>query len=539
MKQLIWQTQKVFLLSMTSSFNKYTRIVLLLLSISFNAIAQISIPRSLSLSLQSASVSQSLPASNVVTDIVIQNDTIWLGTGKGLSRSIDGGRSWKNYYNTPEFGTEDVSAIAVRGNEIWVATAHSVIRNDASLPEGSGFKRSTDGGITWVSIPQPLDTNNVDTLFWNSKSTIRALGITTAINNITYDIALTNNAVWITSFAGMVRRSTDKGQTWQRVIIPPDNLNSISINDSLAFDLSPSGGALGLRENLNHRAFSVFAENDSTIWIGTAGGINKTTDNGKSWVRFTKQNQIQPISGNFVVALGHQQTGSKKIMWAATINANDNTEVRGVSYSDDGGMTWKQTLLQEFPHNFGFKGDVVYIPTDNGIFRSSDFGASWIKTGTIYDPMNRQRYTQTAFYSAAAHGDTAWFGGVDGTVTTIDNASNPFGSNWNIIHASQSLALKTDTYAYPNPFAPDDEIVRIHYTTGKPGSVEVNLRIFDYGMNLVKTIVQNVLREPNREHDEIWNGRNEKNEFVSNGVYFYQLTIDNDEPRWGKILVIQ
>ena len=30
-------------------------------------------------------------------------------------------------------------------------------------------------------IPQPVDANNVDTLFWNAHSTIRALGITTAI----------------------------------------------------------------------------------------------------------------------------------------------------------------------------------------------------------------------------------------------------------------------------------------------------------------------------------------------------------------------
>ncbi len=478
--------------------------------------------------------------SNTITDIVISNDTIWLGSGKGLSRSIDGGKSWKNYYNTTEFGKEDISAIAVRGKDVWVATAHSVDNDGQSLPEGSGLRYSSDGGTTWKVIAQPVDSKNVDTLFYNSKSLIRALGITTAINNITYDIAISGNTVWICSFAGMARKSTDNGTTWQRVIIPPDNLTSINPNDSLVFDLSPSGGALGLQNNLNHRAFSVLAENDSTIWIGTAGGINKTTNNGISWTKFSKQTQVNPISGNFVVALGKQKKATQKnIIWAATISASDNTEKKGVSFSDDGGLTWKQTLLGEFAHNFGFKDSIVYIPTDNGVFRSHDFGISWTQTGTIYDKNTRQRYTQSKFFSAGSSGKTVWLGGSDGLVSTIDSLSTDFGSSWTILHAAQSLPSKNETYAYPNPFAPDDEVVRIHYTTGKTTTASVTLRVFDFGMNLVDTPVQNALREPNRDHDELWNGRRHDGTFVANGVYFYQLVIDNDEPRWGKILVIQ
>lgn len=480
-----------------------------------------------------------LPQSNVITDIVIHHDTIWLGTGKGLSRSTDGGRSWKNYFNTPEFGAEDISAIAVRNNEIWVATAHSVEKNDQSLPEGSGFRVSTDGGNSWKVLPQPLDEYNVDTVNYNSKSFIRALGITTPINNITYDIAISDSGVWITSFAGMARKWNRATEKWELVVIPPDNLSSISHNDSLQFDMSPSGGALGLQNNLNHRAFSVLAENDSNIWIGTAGGINKTTDGGYSWTKYSfRGDNPNSISGNFIVAIGKQELNGKKIIWASA-NPTDEGEKRSVSYTEDGGITWKHALIGEFAHNFGFKGDIVYVPTDNGIFRSNDFGTSWIKSGTIYDAANRQRYTQSEFYSAAAQGDTVWFGGVDGTIKTIDNATHPFGSNWNIIHASQSLSSISNTYAYPNPFAPNDEIVRIHYSTETSVSAIVTLRIFDFGMNLVRTVVQNVLRSGTIEHDEIWDGRDSKNTFVTNGVYFYQLTIDNNEPRWGKILVIQ
>lgn len=483
--------------------------------------------------------STSLPLSNSVIDIAISNDTLWLGTGKGLSRSVDGGRSWTNYYGSAAFGTEDISAIALRGNDVWVATAHSVERDGNFLPEGSGLRHSSDGGETWSVIGQPLDTKNIDTLYYNDKSFIRALGITTAINNITYDIAITKNAVWITSFAGMARKTTDNGATWERVILPPDNLNSISPDDSLVFDLSPSGGALALQNNLNHRAFSVLAENDSVLWIGTAGGINKSSDGGRSWIRFTKQNQSLPISGNFVVALSKQASSMGNIIWAATVNANDNTEVRGISFTKNGGTSWEQGLLGEFAHNFGFKNDIAYVPTDNGIFRSSDFGKSWLRSGTIYDKKSKQQYTQSKFYAADSHGDTVWFGGADGAVSTIDNASNPFGSNWTMAHASQPVRNAAETYAYPNPFAPDDEPVRIHYATGKPGSALVAVRIFDFSMNLVRTVIQGAIRESGREYDEIWDGRADNGQLVSNGVYFYQIIVDSNEPLWGKILVIK
>ncbi|NUN69868.1 MAG: hypothetical protein HUU02_09175 [Bacteroidetes bacterium] len=514
-------------------------IILLLLS-AVLAEAQTGILSERSFHVTAGSSLSRMPLSNSITDIVISGDTIWLGTGRGLSRSTDRGRSWKNYNGTPEFGNEDVSALAVRGKDVWVATAHTVTVSDQSMPEGSGLRYSSDGGETWRVIPQPVDANNVDTLFWNAQSTIRALGITTAINNITYDIAIAGTSVYICSFAGMARVSHDTGRTWHRVILPPDNLNSISRKDSLKFDLSPSGGALGLQNNLNHRAFSVMAENDSTIWIGTAGGVNELRSRGDSVVRHTKQNNIDPISGNFVVAIHKQSTPGGDVIWAATVNATDNTERRGVSYTTNRGATWKQTLLGEFAHNFGFKGDtVVYVPTDNGLFRSTDQGQSWMQSGTIYDRSNRQRYTQSVFYAAAAAGDSIWFGGADGLLMTVDSVSEDFGLNWTILHASQPPSTAAASYAYPNPFAPDDEVVRVHYSTGKSSTANVSLRIFDFGMNLVRTVVQNAPREANREHDEIWDGRNQTNTIVANGVYFYQLTIDSDEPRWGKILVIQ
>jgi hypothetical protein len=504
--------------------------------ISFSLNAQILHKNSFRLD-ESASVTSDRPLSNSVTDIVVSGDTLWVGTGKGLSLSTDRGTTWKNFYEDSTFGTEDISAIAIHNKEVWVATAHTVVVSDQSLPDGTGLRYSSDGGNTWTTIPQPVDDYNVDTLHYG-KNLIPALGITTTIQNITYDIAVTDSAVWIASWAGIVRKTTDKGKTWERVILPPDNLNSISPDDSLSFDLSPSAGILGLSQNYNHVAFSLLAENNDTIWVGTADGINRTTDGGISWVKFNHQNENQPMSGDFVVALSLQKVGSTRMIWAATNNANDPTEVMGASFTSDDGQTWGTALVGGFVHAIGVKDSVVYVLSDNGIFRSQDFGTTWLQAGTIYDQTTKQQVTSSAFYAVAPQGDTVWFGGDDGLASTIDNSSTQFGIQWQMIRAYQAIGTQKTTYAYPNPFSPADEVVRLHYSTGGKQTA-VTIRIFDFGMHLVRTVINKAFRSGTTEYDEIWNGKDDNNRQVSNGPYFYQVIIGNDNPIWGKILVLQ
>ena len=505
---------------------------------SFVSQAQLLNSNSFKLEQTTSSSTSVVPLSNSVTDIVIAGSTIWLGTGKGLSRSTDAGATWRNYWGSPEFGEEDVSAITIHVDEVWVATAHSTTVDGNTLPEGSGIRYSPDQGETWKVIPQPRDTKSIDTLFYNAKSTIRALGVTTNINNITYDIAATDSAVWISSYAGMARKSTDKGQTWQVVIIPPDQLDGINPNDSLVFDVAPVSGNLGLIGSLNHRAFSVYAESWSNVWIGTAGGINKTTDGGRSWVKYNHSNQNSPISGNFVVALRKQSFAGRSVMWAGTVNAEGPDEKRGVSISADAGATWKTSLIGEFCHNLGFKDSIAYAVTDDGIFRSSDLGTTWSESGTIYDTKSKQRITSSQFYAVDTRGDDIWFGGSDGTAHTADNAASPFGFSWSVSHAAQPLPSQSSTYAYPNPFSPDDEVVRVHYAVGNR-LAKVTIRIFDFGMNLVRTLISNANRSGTSEFDEIWDGRDDNRRQVANGPYFYEVVVGNDDPIWGKILVIQ
>jgi ligand-binding sensor domain-containing protein len=477
-----------------------------------------------------------LPRSNQTEVLAASRDTVWVGTASGLSMTSDG-LFWRHFTNTGNFDQKGISAIALNDCILWVASAFSERRDDAVVPMGGGLHWTIDRGNTWTYVPQPTDVGTVDTLLYGVNR-IRALAVTVPQQNLTYDIALTDSIVWIASFAGMLRKSEDRGQTWGRVVLPPDNLNSISPNDTLDFDLAPSGGALGLRENLNHRVFAVHASDDSTLWVGTAAGINKSTDGGTSWQRFSHQNQARPISGNFVVAINEQRYGAQRIIWAATVHALDPDEYQAVSFSDDGGRNWEVTLAGERAHNIAFQDSLVYVATDRGVFRSDDRGQTWLRSGSVTDVSNGQRFTSPVIYAVAARGDTIWVGGPEGIAYTIDNSGQLFGTTWRVFRTYDPVGISSTTYSFPLPFSPDAEVVRIHYSTGgltRP----VTIRIFDFAMQPVKTLIQNAVRSGAYEHDEIWDGRDDAGRRVANGVYFYSVDTGMGGPRWGKIFILQ
>ena len=50
---------------------------------------------------------ENAPAGNSVTDMLINGDTIWVGSAKAISVSFNKGESWTNFYGNPDFGTEN------------------------------------------------------------------------------------------------------------------------------------------------------------------------------------------------------------------------------------------------------------------------------------------------------------------------------------------------------------------------------------------------------------------------------------------------
>ena len=495
-------------------------------------------PNSFSLA-KPAATSDDRPLSNSAVDFLVKGGTLWVAGGKGLDFTTDGGATWTHLGDSAPFEREDIAAIASHGAVIWASLAGSEDTDQGALAKGLGLAVSADDGGTWTRIPQPMESSEMSTYTVKyGVSDIKTLAVTTAINNITYDIAVTSKAVWIASFAGGLRKSTDGGTTFVPVVLPPDFLDEIAPDDTLTFELSPVNRPdLGLRESLNHRVFSVHAMGDDTLWVGTAGGVNLSVDGGESWKKFSINNETEPISGNFVVALDHNFVSGQLYLWASTVNALNPTEYRAISFTTNMGDTWQTALRGEFTNNFGFNGEIVYAATNSGIYRSDDGGKTWLGFSRFVDADSRQIASSPNCYAAVTQGADVWVANADGLMKTRDDAQEFFGTKWTILRAASAAATSAVAYAYPNPFSPDDEVCRIRYRTSSRGGVAI--KVFDFAMFPVRTILNLAVRTPDAEHDEVWDGKNDAGGRVANGVYYIQVTLDDLDPVWTKIVVLQ
>ncbi len=444
-------------------------------------------------------------ASNTVTDLVVTDIGIWLGTGRGLSKTVNDGLLFESYDEENGLGKGGVSAIAVRDDIIWVATGFDTLTDVGRVQAGGGLSYSLDQGGTWTHVPQPGPT---------------------PAQNISFDLALRGDEVWIASFGGGLSMSSDLGQSW--AVVPPDS-----------FLFNPNA-------HLNHRVFSVHNAG-GTLWVGTAGGINRSTDGGLNWTTFrhdsTRRNET--ISGNFVVALAVQDHGGRQRVWAGTrettVESGDPTEFRGISWSEDFGFTWQTALAGETIHNIAFDDSVVYAAADNGLFKSNDFGESWFVFPVIESSDGTRQIFSTEVFTAAATDDhVLWVGTRDGVAKSEDN-----GGVWDVLQTFPQTGREGEprTYAYPNPFSPNvhnqlrgDGHVRFQYNTTR--DTRVTIKVYDFAMQPVATVVEQAARPGSSDLYETWNGKGERGRQVDNGVYFYRVDLEGDGSFWGKLIIM-
>jgi len=289
--------------------------------------------------------------------------------------------------------------------------------------------------------------------------------------------------------------------------------------------------------HLNHRAFSV-AVMDTLLWVGTAGGVNLSYDNGETWQNFQHSStNDNSLTGNFVPALGVQITpDGKKILWAATWTAEGQSEFFGVTKSENLGVTWTRVLgSPEEPvraHNFAFDGSLVYVATDDGLLKSADFGATWGKFPPIRDEVSGERMYNPEIYSVASGLGRFWAGGPEGLAVSVDN-----GLSWRMLRTfpTPGQGNTPDSYAYPNPYSPSRfSALRFQYRLDHAD--RVTLEIYDFAMELLSRPVNGEMRCAG-DHSEVWDGYGPGGQEVANGVYFYRLS-GGGKDRWGKILIL-
>jgi len=521
-------------------------LILFLLITSISLQAQLLRPSSFTLETPDTVYSGLIGSS--ISDIAGEGDTMWLGSGHGLSASFDNGESFVGYSTRfSNLGQGGVSALAVYGDTLWVATGFDSTTAFGSLKTGGGISRSVDGGASWTWLGQPMDSLQIfitggDTTYgvYSEKDlwgvTILAVDVVTPVQNITYDLAFDGTRLWATSFGGGLRVSFDLGDTWESVLLPFDgfdHLDSTIIRDYETEIMdNPEFYALDPLTHFNHIAFSVKAWGD-TVWVGTSSGINRSFDGGLSWEHYTFQNSN--ISGNWVIALNRQRLsdGTERI-WASTITTGAG-DATGFSFYDGTTGSWRAPFLGHRIWNIDSDANTVYIATDVGLWKSKD-GLHYTLLPNYHNADYSGIIYSDAVFAVSVKDDALWVGTGDGLAISYND-----GLTWNI-HKAQSTATGDDFYAYPNPFTPRYDkvlngqgnlIIRFLAENGEM----VSIAVYDFAMHRVKEVLDKSPTLFSGSQERTWSGRNEQGYLVANGTYFIRIEVDKDV-HWTKVMVI-
>jgi photosystem II stability/assembly factor-like uncharacterized protein len=301
-------------------------------------------------------------------------------SGEGIFKSVDGGIQWKTINEgllllqpngNPKYSPVSIFAIDPRNADvIYVVT-------------GQGFYKSVNGGNYW----------NLLNLTW-----IGALAVDPINPAIIYATGYKSNS----TSSGMFK-SIDGGENWvllnpgpqfgwiDSLAIDPKNPAIIyaGVRDKNGVLKSSDGGANWTRigpSDVNFRIVRLNPQNPTVIYAGSLmAGVYKSVDGGMNWKPANNGLNAIPISRLAFNPL------NPAILFAGGIH--------GAYRSADNGRNWKKIMglstISELimdPKNpdtiytFGVRSDHPY---DLGLFKSNDGGSIWNPTGFEHPEKNK------------------------------------------------------------------------------------------------------------------------------------------------------
>jgi len=263
-----------------------------------------------------------------ITDIEVNPDNpdefyVAAATG-GILKTQDGGLTWTNIFADKPIIT--IGDIAIDPNNSEIIYAGTGEANSSSFSfVGDGMHKSIDGGQTWQHIGLEnsayigrvlVDYNNSDRLF-----------------------AAANGNLFSTTDQRGVYRSTDGGQSWERVLFLTDSTAAIDI---VQHPENPDILIAAMWERvrgLNYRRS-----------FGASSGLWKTTDGGDTWYELTNGLPTGSEVGRIGVDIARS---NPEVVYAFY----DNQYEVKVYRSDDTGENWSSTndgAIQDMNSNFGW-----------------------------------------------------------------------------------------------------------------------------------------------------------------------------------------
>jgi len=264
-----------------------------------------------------------------------------------------------------------------------------------------------------------------------------------------------------------------------------------------------------------------YGTGDNDVWLiktDSSGNILWDKKFGRGYHDYGRSVRQTNDGGYIVTGETRPYGATNSDVWLIKTYANGDTlwtKTYGGS-TDDRGWSVRQTfgggyIITGYTTSGAGGGDAWLIKTD------SSGNKLWDKTfgGSSYDYGRSVRQTSDGGYIVA--GETSSYG-AGGKDVYLIRLSFEVGVD---DYPLQTLLKKYYLYQnYPNPFNPETTIL---FSSPKAG--RINISIYNIKGQKITTLVSENLRIG--LHKVIWNGKDENDNLVSSGIYFYKIETDN------------
>ncbi len=294
-------------------------------------------------------------------------DILLVGTNRGIFRSKDAGETWEQLQTAATPGLINIESLAVDPRD-----ANTIYAGTWYLPY-----KTTDGGQNW-SITK---TGIID------DSDIFAIEIDSS--NPDHVIMSACSGIYETRNAGAQWRKVNgipsQSRRTRAILQNPAKPEIVYAGTTEGFWLSANGGndwkVTTNRQNFEVNAIAVHPKNPETVYIGTNNyGVMISRDGGRN---FAPSNEGYSGRRAYSILPDREQPGR---IYATTINT-----ATGGGYfyiSEDSGETWRLSA-RNMPYRLiaysilqdRSDGNIIYLGTNYGLYRSTDRGASWAPMG--------------------------------------------------------------------------------------------------------------------------------------------------------------
>ena len=401
----------------------------------------------------------------------------------GVWRTTDAGRTWQPLFDEQPTGSIGALAVAPSNPDIiYVGSGEGLQRPDLSV--GDGIYKSTDGGQTWTHLGL-RDGQQIGAIIVDPRDPNRVF------------VAVLGHPYGPNEERG-VFRSTDGGQTWEKVLYKDENTGAIA----LAFDprdartiyadlwaarqgpwengswqgpnsglfKSTDGGTTwkqltkGLptvEQGLGRIGFGIAPSDPRRIYANVdapqLGGVYRSDDAGESWQRVNSETRVWGRGSDFAEVKADPK--NKDIVYAANTSTYKST---------DGGVTfhaWKGAPGGDDYHTVWINPDdpnIVLLATDQGATITVNGGRTWSSwynqpTAQFYHVITDNQFPYWVYSGQQESGSV-------GIASRGDNGAITF-RDW------RTVGLEEYGYAAPDPLNPNfiygGKLTRFDMTTGQ------------------------------------------------------------------------